>query len=360
MSFEYKKQVSIDSLMGVQDIHEATCPFINGLKFTGDCSSKIYEVKLDFHPAFMKVEANKLLKAIEDLDKWTNDLLNVYNELPYDSRKLIAPKIEIERIKELRDQNYIEEIKEYAGEINSLIDSWIDYKMEIIDYDELIQEEEKNIENTEKEILLKTMNEEDISELKELLDYYKNEYSKQLENKSDVYDKFERYIVEDFTKITNDFSNFLEVVRNRNDDLRSEVGELRYQIVKNNAKLLSIYQPDEFLDMTFGIKDGVVNIGVIRNTSSRYGKTENDHFNSLILGLKSKKYITFNQMNELLDIKIKNKDDLAKERKEKLINALQENGNHTIRYYKTQNDYIENKENFREKNINKAKRKIAP
>lgn len=75
MTYEYKKQVSIDSLLGVHERHEITCPRINPLQFDTENASKAYKVELDFDPQHLKLNLKELFVAMNDLDQWSKGVL---------------------------------------------------------------------------------------------------------------------------------------------------------------------------------------------------------------------------------------------------------------------------------------------
>ncbi len=360
MEIEYKKQISNDSLLRTHEEHQITCPIINALKFNGESSSKIYEIRLDYDPIELKIDVENLLKSTDDLDKWANSILKLHNELPYTIKEILKNKADIDMINNLIHESYNERLKEYKTDINGLIDQWIDYRSDLKDLKDLENSEINDLEECEKKLLLKKMKNESTADTEELIDFHKNEILNIKEKQEDVYGYFDRYIKEEFEQLTTTFSNELEIIRNRNDDLRSEVGELRYYIIKHCRDLLELYQPDEYLDNKYGITKDTVNLGIFYNTSKANERNEDKHFNGLIIGLKVKKYITFDQMNFLLDIKSEDYEELKYKRKTELFKCFKENGIKKVRYYKNQKDYIENKNNFKEKDLQKLKQKITP
>jgi hypothetical protein len=360
MNFEYKKQISIDSLLGIQEQHTATCPIINALQFTGPMSSKIYDVNLDYNPRDLKISIKPLIEEIDNLVKWCDDLINIYNNLPVDKQEIINNKSKISDIENLREQIEKDTIIEMSSDINALIESWIDYQIERNELKTEELTELKNVEITEKELLLIKIKKEDTLDKEEVLSFYKEELLKVQENIEALEDRFNAYVKNDFEDLTKNFSEYLEIVRNRNDDLRGEVGELRYHIVQNCKDLLAIYQPDEYLDKKFGIKNNIVNLGLLTNTVEIHDKNEDKYFNSLILGLRNKKYIDFSQLNRLIDIQNENKDELRSQRQEAIFEVLKENGIQKVRYYNNQIEFKENRESYKEKELNKAKNKMAP
>lgn len=348
MEYEYKKQISYDTLLGVQDNHPITCPLINTLKFTGDCSSKIYVVGLNYYPKHLKVNTADLLDTMNALDKWTNGLLDIYETLSEENKNIIGQKIDITLLRSILEQYFNDDIKEYQSDINGVIDEWIEYINNFTEAnDELIKNKEL-LEDQEKELLFLKINEKSQDECLSLIEFYQSEINEQVDKKNDITIDFKRYVEEEFNTKTNEFSNFLETVRNRNDDLRSYVEELKYQIIKYEKENLKLYQPDHYLDLKFGKEKGVVNIGVLFNDTQSYEKDEDHHFTSLMLGLTKNKIITFDQMKNITENTF-----TRLYRKKELFEILEKNGYRKIRYYETQHDYLKDKDVFTEQNLNK-------
>lgn len=97
---------------------------------------------------------------------------------------------------------------------------------------------------------------------------------------------------------------FLEDVRDRNDDLRCGIGEIKTQIEKHAKELLNIYQPDEYLDIKYGIEPSVANIGVIFNDTETDARNVNVNFKSFVAGLRAKLFITSEQARKLDDMAV--------------------------------------------------------
>lgn len=344
----YRKQVSIDSLLGVHEKHEITCPLINPLQFEGHCATRIYKVDIDYNPKDLTVSLKELNNAIDDLDKWTNGIINIYNNLE-DKSKI---QINVSLIIDLLETNHKDELKEQASDINGLIEEWLSYRA---DYKEATTEKKEierfHIINIEKEILKLKVSKKDASDQEELLDFYKNEITEKDEKIEQAINFFERYVKDDFSEKVVNFSNFLEIVRERNDNLREMVADLKNEIINNYKEELEIYQPDEYLDRLYSPTEKILNIGILSNNTELYHRDESANFRTLIQGLKSKGVIDFTQMGNLMDISTEDKEY----RKEILLDTLKSNGIKKVRYYDTHHEYKEDRGNFKEQVLIKSK-----
>jgi hypothetical protein len=359
MDYEYKKQVSVDSLLGVHDKHEITCPRINPLQFDTECATKIYKVSLDFDPSDLKLNLTELFKAMNDLDKWSTDILAVLNNLPEIKKYIILSEAFLtdheytQRLEDL-EIDHKPEITEYAESINGLIEEWQTYRN---DYAEAHTEELKQqtlLEEQEKELLFLKLNGKDLEDCMGLIEFYKDEVYEQTEKKDDAKTNFERYVKDDFEKQVKQFSYFLEDVRNRNDDLRCGIGEIKTQMEKHVKELLNIYQPDEYLDLKFGIQPSVANLGVLFNDTETDTRNEKVNFKSFALGMRAKRFITFEQLNTLIDLNEKEVDntDHREVKKSAILDMLKTNGVITIRYYNDQKEYAKNRDAYTEQQLN--------
>lgn len=362
MEYDYKKQVSVDSLLGVHDKHEITCPRINPLQFDTECASKVYKVELDFDPEHLKLNLSELFKAMNDLDKWSNDVIAVLDNLPDVKKYIILSEAFLtdhqykQRLEDL-ETDHKPEISEYAESINGLIEEWQEYRN---DYAEAHLEELKQqslLEEQEKELLFVKVNGGDVDDCLALIEFYKDEVYEQTEKKQDAHTNFERYIKDDFEKKVKQFSYFLENVRDRNDDLRCGIGEIKTQIEKHAKELLNMYQPDEYLDLTLGIQPSVANLGVIFNDTETDARNEQVNFTSFVIGMRSKRFITFEQANTLIDMNTKSEGKFSPENREEkkstILDMLKTNGVITVRYYNDQKEYAADRSAYTEQQLNK-------
>lgn len=362
MGYEYKKQVSVDSLLGIHEKHEITCPRINPLQFDAECASKAYKVELDFDPKHLKLDLKELFTAMNDLDQWSKDILEVLNQLPEMKQYIILSEAFLtdhqykQRLEDL-ETDHKPEITEYAEIINGLIEDWQECRNEVAEAHTEELKQQALLEEQEKELLLLTVNGEDTDDCLGLIEFYKDEVYEQTDKKQDAYKKFERYIKEDFEKKVKKFSYFLENVRDRNDDLRCGIGEIKTQIEKHAKELLNIYQPDEYLDIKHGIEPSVANIGVIFNDTETDARNVNVNFKSFVVGLRSKLFITSEQARKLDEMAVVVGPNYKEDRKIAIIDMLKTNGVTTIRYYNDQKEYIKNRDMYIEENINKPLQK---
>lgn len=359
MGYEYKKQVSVDSLLGVHEKHEITCPRINPLQFDAECASKAYKVELDFDPKHLKLDLKELFTAMNDLDQWSKDILDVLNQLPEMKQYLILSEAFLtdhqykQRLEDL-ETDHKPEITEYAEIINGLIEDWQEYRNDLAEAHTEELKQQALLEEQEKELLLLTVNGEDTDDCLGLIEFYKDEVYEQTDKKQDAYKKFERYVKDDFEKKVKQFSYFLEDVRDRNDDLRCGIGEIKTQIEKHAKELLNIYQPDEYLDIKYGIEPSVANIGVIFNDTETDARNVNVNFKSFVAGLRAKLFITSEQARKLDDMAVVVGPNYKEDRKTAIIDILKTNGVITVRYYNNQNEYINNKDNYTQQQLNKT------
>lgn len=344
----YKKQVSVDDLMGVCNDHPITCPFINPLIFNGPMSSRNYEIALDFDPSSLKVNVNPLKKAIEGLEKWAEDLSRLYREQASESKPELS-KAYNDNIEKLASQQFDEDINSYASEINGVIESWIEQRSLFAEQKKALLTAIDELENYEKSYLLKKINHTLSNDDSDLLDFYRNEVEEAQEKLEDIEDDFNRHIKEDFKKTTEEFSTFLEVVRERNDTLRELVDDLKYGLLTYCKKELDLYQPDEYLDLKFGTYDkiptDILNLGVLYSS-----RNEQRNFTTLIQGIRAKQAITFDQMLTLMDASLDVSSDAKEKRETLLFNILDKNGFKKIRYYESADQYIKDKDSYIERN----------
>jgi hypothetical protein len=362
MGYEYKKQVSMDSLLGAHDVHDITCPRINVLQFYPRHSTKIFEEDLEQDPKDLKINLTELFKAMNDLDQWSSDIMKIVNTLPEDLYNAVLGEVFIyetdhDKLVNKMETDYKSEIKEYATEINGIIEQWQDYRTELEEAKEEELKQQKLLEAEEKNVLFLTIKGDDTTDAQALVEFYKEEVIEQQEKKADAFHNFERYIKDDFKKQAAEFSNFLETVRDRNDDIRSTIGEIKYQIASKARTLLNLYQPDEYLDITFGVKPSVVNLGVIFNDTETDERNEQVNFKSFIIGMRAKHFITFEQLNTLMDMnsksEVKFSEASREEKKSTILDMLKTNGVITVRYYNDQKEYANDRTDYTEQQLNK-------
>lgn len=354
-------EVSYDQLLGVEFNHPISCPIINPLKFCGLMSSKIYKVELEYDPEELKINIKELLDSIKSLDNWSTGLVRKAEDIPSDLKSKFKFQFQsnesIENIKELIYTDYKEDLIEKSSNINALIESWEEYRN---DYKYTINKiflKEKEIEETKKEILMLSLESSDkVPDRKELLEYYKEELEELLDKKSDINFQFERYVKEEFINETTDFSNFLEIVRERNDNLRTQVSSLRQDVITIGKEYFNLYQPIEYLNMVKPEKENEINVGVIFNdTETDYRTPKASYFNQL-KRIYKRSGISFLEKEFMMDIYDKKpKNEIINE----LTKLLKNKGFKVIRYYLNEQDFLANKDSYIENGI-KSKIKAKP
>lgn len=359
MAYDYTKQVGVDSLLGVHQVHDISCPKINVLQFTPRNATRIYENDIRQDPNDLKVDLTELFKVMNDLDKWSDDMIKLLENLPEDLYNKVMGEVftresDYDKLKDAINTDHKPEIKEYADEINSLIEQWDGYRLELEEAKEEERKQQRLLEKEEKNVLFLKLKNENITDALEMVEFYKGEVEEQKEKQTDAIHHFERYIKDDFEKQINEFTNFLEVVRERNDDVRAAIGEIKYQIFGKGKDFLNLYQPDEYLDRLVGIKPKEANLGVIFNDHVVENRNELVNFNTFVIAARKKRFITFDQMNTLImDLKGTFKESFREERKELLFEMLKENGFTIIRYYNDQKEYAQDRNQYKTIELNK-------
>lgn len=348
-------ELSYDQLLGVETNHTISCPEINPLKFSGDMCSKIYKINLDFDPELLYINLLGLRGVTEQLNKWSTGLLNIYNSLPEKIKETIS--FDLESFNNYLEIDHIDEIRTLAGEINSHIEGWIEYRNEKENYKNLIIVNDQETLEVEKKILLLTFSDKDLLEDSlSLLDYYQNEKVDLIGEIDNIEANFDKYIADDFENDTVMFSNILEILRERNDNLRSLSVDLKSELIKNASEYLNLYQPLDYLDKIKPCKPNEINIGVLFNSLTNEKRTEMASYYSQISKIGNKAGFSFEEKNKLMDLyKDKNKVEI----KEYLFKMLKEKGFKTIRYYLNDSNFLNNMDSYNEINFKtKIKNKI--
>jgi len=338
-------ELSYDQLLKIEYNHPITCPIINSLKFCGEMSSKIYEVSIDYDPSELIVDIKDLIDAINKLDNWTSGILENINKLPDSTRKKINIK---DKFYEYYHTDYKNELKEYASNVNSLISSWIEYRKDKEEFIENFKICEEEVKNLEKKLLIFKVNGQDTKETEELIEFYKNELIEFDDKIEECKHFFDRYVKEDFEKEVYYFSNFLETVRERNDNLRTYASDLRKELIRNGKDYLKLYQPEEYLNKKYPIKEKEINIGVLFNDIDTDTRTPFTSYFNALKRISNKDGLTFLEKEEFADL-YKKAD--KKEILEKLINTLKEKGFKVIRYYVDSDSYLKNKDSYITENL---------
>ena len=137
-----------------------------------------------------------------------------------------------------------------------------------------------------------------------------------------------RYNIElDFDKAVENFTDFLETVRNNNDNMRTFAYELRESLVSFVKDEYDLRQPMQYLKEIESGKDNEISLGIL-NTSN---------MNILMNYLEKNEVITSVQKNILK----------KSYEKDELINLLQNIGYEKIYYYESEESFLSNKDLYK-------------
>lgn len=334
-------QVSKDYLLNIQKQPENTCPLINSLQFTSHNSTRSYKVLIEEEPDNLEVDSHYLTERIETLERWANNIIDLYYEIDEDILEKIDEDTKedivyhIEEIKKHIGNNYNYEIKDMEKSINKIIDDWKD---ETEAYNELkseIEHQESHIESLEREIDNLDDEDEKYEDNLEDLTADVKSHKDDLENmKSNLEDKeidFRRNIERDFENEVFNFSIFLEKVRTNNDEMRQESSYVRGLLYPFYEAAYNLKQPMDYLkDIEMGTEKEI-SLGVI------YSGEHLQHFNRLC---------TYLEKNQVIN-KLQSQILCLSQRKDDLFRLLTLKGYTTIRYYENRHDYIKNPDDYK-------------
>lgn len=351
-------ELSYDQLLKIEPNHPISCPDINALKFCGGMSTRAYEVSLNYDPSDLVVDMSNLIKTTERLDSWANGILNTVVNLPEDLTDCFYfSKDEIEG---LLLYGGLEDLKEQALNINETI-AWWQRSIDSINKKTIeFKSQIKEIEELEKELLLVSLSDRHLLDTKKELINSKYEESKYIEHDiEEVRFLFDSQISQIFEREVELFSNSLELLRERNDDLRVKISSLKRDLIDNAKEYLDLYMPTEYLDMRFSENDKQteINIGILFNEIEIEGRSPESNFFNTVKRIGDKAGLDFYEKERLVslyDDKTKSKSEITKEIKK----TLKEKGFDKVRYYVDANSYLDNMVSFIEDDLTLKKNKF--
>lgn len=77
-------QVKKDMILKIHSDHPLTCPIINSLQYISPKGSKTYSVEIEKSADQLYIDITPLVKVVDDLNHWGNDLVKFYNNMPED------------------------------------------------------------------------------------------------------------------------------------------------------------------------------------------------------------------------------------------------------------------------------------
>lgn len=356
-------QIKKDMILKIHADHPLTCPIINSLQYISPKGSKTYSVEIEKSAGQLHIDITPLLNAVDNLNRWGNDLVKFYHNMPEDLKIEIKDALNNKEsfalIDELINKDYTHDLNNYQILINEVLDRWEHEHVEYTESIKAIEEAKANIDKQQKKLdkLTETgsANNQSILKLKEAI--LENEDSiVNLENYTEyLQDYFNHSIKESFDELAFEFSNYLENMRTRNDKLRDELTTLRDVILEKAKFKLKLFQPIEFLNNKFGVTDllqnrKVANIGLISNQfdymsiTADINKDGKWYFSKLVNHLEKKGQLNTEQKEKLIT-SLHNDDDhmLTEEaRKRSLFQMLADNGYTQVRYYETLKMFMKN------------------
>jgi len=337
-------QISKDYLLGITKQPEITCPIINALQFSGNNRSKIYKCELGEDPNYLEVDTRQLIKTIEKLKSWATDICNIYHDnnliIEIESDKKDIEGL-IKLVEEYVDHNYISEIEEHQKDINKIIDRWNDCNSKYEKEKEHIEELELNLRNLESSLdNYDSENEDDevhIDSIKDEMSDIERDIDRAGRDLDDIEREFRFDVELDFDKAVIDFTEFLESVRTNNDNTRSYAYELRGMITSFIQDEYDLRQPMEYLKTLETGKNNEISLGIL-----------DIHTITQVIN-----YLASNEVISSIQ-----KDILKKSlNKQELIGLLQNIGYEKIRYYESENAFLNNKELYKEIDLLKIENK---
>lgn len=379
-------QIIRDKLLKIHSDHIITCPIIDTLIFQGEKCTRIFKINIDQDPNLLTIDSTKLLEAMGGLQKWTKELIEVYNNLSNeDKEKTSDLEIDamIENIEELLGDNYL--VKKEEIKINDLIEKW---KIEAIKYNEIKQSIiDLELSKLSSKELLKATSIDNPQYLDYMIKH--NQIKAEIKESENTLLEIE-YSFDDTIKTPLEYeivrySKGLEETRRMNDDLREETNELRKCIIKHYKEELDCYQPDEYLVKKFGITDAladkkILNLGLIYNNYSTFdheiekgNQNGLKYFYRLLSDLKDRAIISDEDRLELEDLvtQFRKEDDYLSQfnfskdniktfefEKEALFSKIKDKGYDIIRYYEQEDDFLKNKDSFKVQELNSFKQEL--
>lgn len=366
-------QIPYDELLKINKQPANTCPLINCLLYSGSQKTRNVRFKIDSFDDTSIIsswELKDLYMIVSKLDNWSYDILNIYDNLTDEIKeKMKESNIEnvIIEINNNLNLDYMQEVDNGVDIVNGIAE---DIEKIIIDYTDNIKE----IDDLENEISILSNKIEDEEDLDEILNekieliYKEIKKIKEINSRQDsLVSNFSSSEIE-FENETDSFSELLERLRERNDNLRQYTKELKSAIIEYASEYLDIYQPIDYLNKINKKNDEIINIGILNCQRS-------PNYLNIFKKLQDQKYITSEQnqeyviyykdyINKSLDFKSKyNKERIGFINEEfalkNIIKFIKDNGYKGIRYYKNETEFMVDRDSFREIKIPKIKNKLV-
>jgi len=390
------KQILTDTLLGVHEEHPFTCPFINALIFQGKTCSRVYDVDINYNPEDVYIHSEDLFNAVDGLNKWVNDVIALYENLP-EAVKNSKADLEIDNmiigIRELLE--FSVDVDDQERSIERVLNYWSEAHKEYRIVSDELADKKRDLDVAE--AMIDVVDDDDVKAY-HVAERDRLAYTVQtLEIKFDQLEtNFNDEIVPLFEIETEEYSRALEELRTRNDNLRVETRALIGCLEMNFKHELNFEQPHDYLNRKFGIKDSLsgvktLNIGLIYNNTpfnvnnvDEYAENVDGkkYLMKLVEDLYSRNILTAedrrdfrDRVNPFLTLKADylKKYGIEKEvsrtpefQREMLLEKLKDKGYKMVRFYENIDEYKKSKDNFKTVDLNdvvptiKQKIKIKP
>lgn len=374
------KQILTDTLLGYHETHPITCPFINPLIFQGKTCTRVFDVALYQNPSDLTIYSYDLFEAVDNLKKWVSDVIASYENLPDEVKSLKADleiDVMIDNIKEM--YHFSIDVDSQERYINQIINRWEEAHNKYNDLNDKIESKSRELDVAESMLDI-DVNDDDVKNYRLSQKTTAANELLALENELLILqNEFDDDISAQFEIETETYSQTLETLRTRNDNMRVETYALIECLTINFKNELNIEQPNDYLTKRFGIKDSLsgiktLNIGLLYNNSAfnvnsldEYETNDNEYgkqyFMKLADDLYSRNILTHADKSEfkekinpfmLLKDAYFEKYGISKAesrtpdfQKKLLFNKLKEYGYQVVRFYETIDDYKKSKDNFK-------------
>lgn len=339
------KQIRNDVFMQISSQPDNTCPLIDELLTMHRARGyrSIISIELTNEPDKYEVDLSLLFKRSEQLEKWSEDIIELYENYKEDNTdKNLDLEYSEETLANIKsfitDNSGVKDILEkYAEKINNIIEEWKESNEAYDSFNKTISD----LESTRSEMERAFDDLEDEDEKENLIveiDEINNQLS-EAENSIKELKRDFRTIEFNLDKYCECLDESLEECRNNHENMRKESALLKSYLLENDDSY-DLRQPMQYLKELEKGKNNEISLGILNN-------------DPLIISELTKYLVD----QELLNSLQKTILDKFKE-PEKIINTLKNQGYEKIYYFKSEEDFIRNKNSFVEIDNTKNKQKL--
>lgn len=335
-------QIKEDTLLGITNQPQNTCPIINLLIFNSERSSGVIEVDILLNPEDLYLNLNELKDKVSQLHQWAVDVSNLYDSVD----RTLIPEDQLEELDEYYNDienrlsyDHLREIEHQAKNINNTIQEWEKLHNIYVEESKEIEEENEKLSDLKSELDDLDSDDDDYIDnkydLKEKVDRSENDIYQLEKSLSKTKTKFDNYVECGFKELTDEFSELLETLRTNNDEMRQNTHTLKKRIIPYIKHNFNLVQPMSYLKELEKGNNDEISLGVLdRINDYRTFTYLSDYLfkNEIITKIQRD---VFSKINEI----------------DTFVEMVQELGYNTVRYYAKADHYIKNPEIYLEKNI---------